>query len=118
MPRDTSEPRIASNGGPHLFVHAVYFWLNEGLSERDKEMFLRGVNALTTIESVQQGHVGIPADTHRPVVDSSYSYALVVVFRDKAGHDFYQAHPVHDRFRKECAPFWHKVVIYDSVAQP
>jgi hypothetical protein len=36
-----------------------------------------------------------------------------VVFRDKLAHDAYQAHPLHDAFRDECAKYWTKVRIYD-----
>ena len=98
-----------------MFAHCVYFWLKDDLSESDRAGFERGVRSLTLIESVEHGFVGVPADTDRPVIDRSYSYALVVMFRDAAGHDAYQVHPVHDRFRQECAGFWRKVQIYDSV---
>ena len=98
-----------------MFAHCVYFWLKDDLSERDKAAFERGVRSLTRIESVEHGFVGVPADTDRPIIDRSYSYALVVMFRDAAGHDAYQVHPVHDRFREECAGLWQKVQIYDSV---
>ena len=43
------------------------------------------------------------------------SYALVLFFPDRAAHDAYQTHPVHDRFREQCSTFWRKVLIYDSV---
>jgi hypothetical protein len=98
-----------------MFVHAVYFWLRDDLTEAEKDAFRKGVNALATIESVEHCYVGVPADTDRPVIDRSYSYALVVVFADQEGHDLYQAHPVHDRFRVDCAPYWERVLIYDSV---
>lgn len=98
-----------------MFVHAVYFWLKEGLTQEELAQFQEGINSLTTIESVQLGHVGVPADTDREVIDSSYSYALVVTFADQQGHDDYQVHPVHDKFRETCAPFWTRVQIYDSV---
>jgi hypothetical protein len=99
-----------------MFVHAVYFWLKDGLTDQDRNTFVRGVNALTTIETVLHGHVGTPADTNRPIIERSYSYALVLFFADKAAHDAYQAHPVHDRFREQCATLWRKVLIYDSVS--
>ena len=98
-----------------MFVHAVYFWLKDGLSEGDRAAFVRGVTSLTTIDAVEHGHVGAPADTNRPVIDRSYSYALVLFFPDRAAHDAYQTHPVHDRFREQCSTFWRKVLIYDSV---
>jgi hypothetical protein len=72
---------------------------------------------LTSIESVRVGYVGVPASTDRPIIDRSYSCALVIIFDDDAGHDIYQSHPVHDKFRDECAPLWSKVLIYDAVTQ-
>jgi hypothetical protein len=98
-----------------VFVHAVYFWLRDGLSDHDRDTFVRGVSSLTTIESVQHGHVGVPAETNRSIIERSYSYGLVLFFPDRAAHDVYQTHPVHDRFREQCSTFWRKVLIYDSV---
>ncbi len=98
-----------------MFVHSVYFWLRPDLSADDRETFLRGARALTAIETVRHGWLGVPAATDRPVIERGYSYALTVVFEGYEGHDRYQDHPVHDRFREACGQFWTKVVIYDSV---
>jgi hypothetical protein len=98
-----------------MFVHAVYFWLRDDLSLEEKATFVQGVHSLTGIETVQHGYVGVPADTDRPIIDRSYSYALVLVFPDREAHDRYQSHPTHDRFREHCSTFWSRVVIYDSV---
>lgn len=100
-----------------MFVHSVYFWLKPDLSEEDRAKFWAGVRSLTTIESVRQGYVGTPAATDRPIIDRSYSCALVVAFDDDAGHEAYQVHPVHDRFREECASCWDKVLIYDAITE-
>ena len=61
--------------------------------------------------------MGVPAPTGRSVIERGYSYALVLVFADQAAHDAYQVHSVHDRFRDECAPFWERVRIFDSVSE-
>ena len=98
-----------------MFVHSVYFWLKPYLDEAGKQQFWEGVRSLLTIESVRNGFVGTPAATDRPVIDRSYSCALVVMFDDEAGHDAYQDHPVHDKFRIECAHLWERVLIYDAV---
>jgi len=102
-------------GQKNMFVHSVYFWLKPDLTEEQRAKFWEGVRSLTTIESVRQGFAGLPASTDRPIIDRSYSCALIVIFDDAAGHDAYQVHPVHDKFREECAPFWSKVLIYDAV---
>ena len=98
-----------------MFVHNVYFWLKPDLTSEQREKVVTGIKSLTTIPSVKFGFMGTPASTDRPVIDRSYSYMLVVAFEDKAGHDLYQEHAIHDAFRNECAPFWSKVLIYDGV---
>lgn len=97
-----------------MFVHSVYFWLKPDLTADQQAAFWERVRALNTIESVRQCYLGRPAATERPVIDRSYSCALVVVFDDERGHEIYQNHPVHDRFR-ELSNFWSKILIYDAV---
>jgi predicted protein tyrosine phosphatase len=98
-----------------MFVHAVYFWLRDDLSAADRRTFERELRALGSIEDVHASYFGQPADTDRPVIDRSYSWAEVLVFMDRAAHDRYQVHPVHRRFVERCSAFWTKVQIYDSV---
>jgi hypothetical protein len=98
-----------------MFVHAVYFWLRPGLTAAEEAQFDAGVRSLTTIAGVRHGYIGVPASTDRPVIERSYSRALVLVFDDEAMHDAYQSHPVHDRFRAECHDLWTSVRIYDSI---
>jgi hypothetical protein len=97
-----------------VFIHSVYFWLKEGLTADQVEDFRRGLQSLTAISSVKQSYIGIPAETDREVIDNTYSYALIVIFDDLAGHDQYQVDPVHDRFRDESSANWSKVLIYDA----
>lgn len=98
-----------------MFVHSVFFWLRPDLTPEETAQFWEQVRALTTIPSVKIGSVGTPANTDRPIIDRSYSAALLTVFEDEAGHDAYQVHPIHDKFRIECAPLWSKVLIYDAI---
>lgn len=97
-----------------MITHIVYFWLKQDLDDAQLEQFVAGAKNLLTIEDVAQGYVGVPAKTEkRPIIDDSYSYALVTVFEDMDAHDRYQVHPVHDAFR-ELAHMWTRVQIYDS----
>src|ERR1051325_2763147 len=93
------ERRSGSRRFHPVFIHSVYFWLKEGLTASEAEAFTRGLRSLTTIDSVRQSYIGVPAETRREVIDSTYSYALIVTFDDLAGHEQYQVDPVHDRFR-------------------
>ena len=97
-----------------MLVHAVYFWLKPDLAPEDVRRFEEKANALLTVPSVAHGWLGKPATTDRPVIDRSYSYALVLVFPDMAAHDVYQDHPVHTDFRT-CSALWNTVKIYDSI---
>jgi hypothetical protein len=96
-----------------MFTHVVMFWLKPGMTTDDVADFETKLRALTMIPSVVYGTVGKPASTDRPVIDRSYHYGLMVAFKDLAGHDLYQDHPVHDTFRNECGKFFDRVVIYD-----
>lgn len=96
-----------------MFTHCVFFWLKDGMTADDKGEFERKLRVLTTIPSVVHGTVGTPASTDRPVIDRSYDWGLMVAFKDLAGHDAYQVHPIHDAFRNDCGKFFAKVVIYD-----
>ena len=98
-----------------MFVHAVYFWLRDGLTRDDEARFAAGLESLRAIDGVAHGYIGVPAPTDRPVIERGYSRALVLVFADQRAHDAYQVHPVHDRFRAECGGYWTSVRIYDSV---
>lgn len=99
-----------------MFIHSVYFWLKPELPDPSRQRFLDGLRSLLTIETVQAGHIGVPADTRRGVVDHTYSHALVLMFRDASAHEQYQLDPIHDRFRDECSAFWNRVVVYDCVS--
>ena len=99
-----------------MFIHSVYFWLKANLAVDARKQFIDGLHALLTIETVQAGYIGLPADTRRPVVDHTYSHALVLMFRNASAHEHYQLDPIHDRFRNECRTCWDRVVIYDCVS--
>ncbi|WP_341834107.1 Dabb family protein [Chitinophaga pollutisoli] len=100
------------------FVHVVNFYLKPGLSAAEIKTFEEGVSTLEKIETLIMFNVGKPAETDRPVIDKSYSYCLLTVFNDEAGHDVYQDHPVHLAFIERCNALWDKVVIFDSVTIP
>ena len=99
-----------------MFVHAVYFWLRPELTAGERARYEAGVRSLLGIPGIVHGWLGAPAATDRPVIERGYSRALVLVFADEAAHDAYQVHPVHERFRQECAGYWTDVRIFDSVS--
>ena len=98
-----------------MFVHAVYFWLKPEITPAQVAQYVELASAMTKIPGVKHLWLGKPADTNRPVIDRSYSYALIVVFENAAAEADYQKHPIHDTFREKCGTFWNKVQIYDSL---
>jgi hypothetical protein len=99
-----------------MFIHSVYFWLREDLSDEERAAFRRGVETLKAVPSVKFMDIGVPATTSRPVIDSSYSVAEIAVFDDEAAHDIYQEHPIHLKFVEDCSAFWTRVLVYDVEA--
>lgn len=97
------------------FLHQVYFWLKEpgNISHRDK--LVEGLKKLNKIKDIKQSHIGIPANTKREVVDSTYAVSWLLFFEDQAAQDRYQVDPVHLKFIEECSPLWSKVIVYDSI---
>jgi len=48
-------------------------------------------------------------------VDTTYTFSLLIIFEDLAGHDAYQVDPIHKAFLEEFRAHFEKVVIYDAV---
>ncbi len=98
-----------------FFKHTVFFWLKEPNSKSHREIFETSLKAfINSSEYIQTKHIGIPADTNREVIDSTYSYCLALGFSSKENQDKYQNEPAHKVFIKESSSLWRKVVVYDS----
>ncbi len=98
-----------------MFLHSVFFYLNNSDSQADQDALRRGLTTLAGIETVTTAYIGTPAETRRPVIDHTYSFALMLVFADQAAHDVYQEHPIHLQFVADCAHLWQRVQIYDAL---
>jgi len=108
-------PTRAKSPDKELFLHHVFFWLKNPDDPEQRKIFEDALQELGSIGSIKLLHIGKPADTDRPVIDNTYHYSFLVGFKDKAGHDIYQEHPIHDKFRNEYSPMWTRVLVYDSV---
>ena len=98
------------------FAHTVYFWFHNPDNMVERDAFEASLaNFLNNSEYIQTKHVGVAADTgHRDVVDDSYTYSLLLTFKDKAAQDKYQDEAVHKQFIEESSHLWSKVVVFDS----
>jgi hypothetical protein len=100
----------------NYFVHHVYFWLKKPVTNEVKGKFEKALRELITVETIIDHHLGVPASTNRGVIDTSYTYSLLVTFQNKEDQDVYQTHPAHLKFIADCHDLWEKVVVYDSVS--
>ncbi len=96
------------------FIHHVFFWLKEPVTDDISAKFEAALRELVTIETIVGYHLGKPAATNREVIDSSYTYSLLTTFKNKADQDIYQSHPKHLKFIEDCDDLWERVVVYDS----
>lgn len=97
-----------------MFVHAVFFWLDPGAPNAARQQLIDDCTKyLTNIPTVRHVWAGRPAMTPREVVDNSYDVGVVVVLDDDAGHDVYQAHPLHKEFIARNKPNWKRQQVYD-----
>ncbi|MDJ1473585.1 Dabb family protein [Cytophagaceae bacterium DM2B3-1] len=98
------------------FVHTVYFWLKEPNSQVAKDSLYQGLQLLATVGEIQEGYIGVPAETRRPVIDHSYAYSITFVFKSKADQDIYQEHPIHKKFIELYSHLWERVQVYDATS--
>ena len=97
-----------------MLIHTVYFWLKPAATEAHRKQLIHDCQKyLGKIPAVRQLWAGVPAMTPRDVVDNSYAVGLTVVLEDVAGHDVYQAHPLHKEFIQRNQAHWARVQVYD-----
>ena len=101
----------------HKFIHHVYFWLKNPDSADDKKKLLEGLKKLSSVKTIAMSHIGVPAPTHREVIDRSYAVSWLLVFDNNEDQASYQTDPVHLKFIEDCSMLWEKVIVYDSVEQ-
>ena len=96
-----------------MHIHTVFFWLKPGLDEEQIVRFEDGLRLLMTCRTVKDGYWGKPADTHREVVERSYSYGITLFFDTLAEHNAYQQDEDHLRFIERCSALWERVRVFD-----
>jgi len=99
----------------NIFIHHVYFWLNNPDSKDDLNKLKEGLTKLSKVKTIKQFHMGKPAGTSREVIDGTYAISWFTMFENPADQDSYQKDPIHLKFVEDYSPLWKKVVVYDSI---
>ncbi len=97
------------------FIHHVFFWLKNPNSVEDEQDLVEGLKKLSAAATIKSFHIGKPAATNREVIENTYAISWLLLFDNKEDQDIYQTDPVHLKFIEECAQFWSKVVVYDTI---
>ena len=99
----------------NIFIHHVYFWLKNSGNAEDRNALVQGLKKLSAATTIKEFHIGVPANTNRDVIDSSYAVSWMLIFATDADQEYYQTDPMHLKFIEECSHLWSKVVVYDSI---
>ena len=99
----------------NIFIHHVYFWLKNTGNVEDRNQLVEGLKKLSAVTTIKQFHIGIPANTSRDVIDSSYAVSWMLMFKNDADQASYQTDPMHLKFIADCSHLWQKVLVYDAV---
>ena len=97
-------------------VHNVYFWLKDGIYTTEEADFLQYFELLAKIPLVQTLSYGKPAPTpKREVVDHSYSYHLILTFKNIDDINAYGNHPEHAAGAEKFKKYWKRVEVKDTI---
>lgn len=105
----------AENPLKNVFVHHVFFWLNEPQNVDARKAFENGLKELIKVPLIQSSHIGTPVESAREVVDDSFTYSYMAFFGSKEDQTAYQTHPIHLKFVEDCQHLWKKVIVYDAM---
>ena len=98
------------------FVHTVFFWFNDDVTDEQKKQFADiGLADLITCKTIYKGYYGLPAQSPREVVDNSYGYALNCFFKSAEDEAIYQNDPQHLKFIETYKHLWKRVQVYDNL---
>jgi len=98
----------------NTFINHVFFWLKEN-NESNREQLIEGLKKLSSVSTIKQYHIGVPANTNREVIENTYSVSWTLLFDSAEDQDSYQVDPIHLNFVKECSHLWNKVTVFDTV---
>lgn len=98
-----------------MLQHTVYFYLNDDVTEEEKQQFEEGLKELLEISEIYKSELGVPADTEaRDVTDHGYAYAIYTWFETMEAYKVYAEHPDHLDFIDEYSSLWADVKVYDA----
>ena len=109
----------SSKNGAGTIHHLVLCWLNEPGNPAARAELIAASREFVDIPGVISVVTGPAVPSDRPVVDSSFDVAILIVLENEAALQAYLEHPKHKAaFRSTLQPLAAKVVVYDFVDSP
>jgi hypothetical protein len=113
VPTETTIATTENTTG--MLQHTVYFYLNDDVTDQQRDEFESGLKDLLKIESIHKSELGVPGDTEsRDVTDHSFGYSIVGWFKTMEDYKTYDEHPDHLEFIDTYSSLWADVKVYDS----
>lgn len=111
-----SEPsNQITNNSIGMLQHTVYFYLNDDVTDEERQEFEEGLEGLVSIDEVYKSEIGVPADTpEREVTDHSFGYSIFTWFETMEDYEVYAEHPDHMDFIEQFEGLWADVKVYDT----
>jgi hypothetical protein len=99
-----------------MIIHNVFWALRDGSPAARRALIDGCWKYLSVHPGILHFWAGeLAADHVRPVNDRDWDVGLHVVYQDKAAHDYYHHHPLHDQFVAEFEGNWLSARVFDSV---
>lgn len=101
--------------GKGYILHHVSFWLKEGITTEEETDFLNFFEELKKVPGIHTIHYGkVAGTTARDVVDQSFSYNLIVSFKNLNDIEIYENDPGHLAASAKYGKYWTKVLVMDT----
>lgn len=109
----TNQAEHESSG---LIQNNVYFYLNEDVTDDERDEFISGLKELVQLSTIKKSKIGIPVATDlREVTDSGFSISLTLWFESAEDYELYQLGPEHTKMVESARPLLRGVNVYDSL---
>lgn len=108
----------AGSSCPGAVHHVVVCWLKEAGNKEARQRIIDASNKFSDIPGVLSVRAGTMLPSERPIVDSTFDVAIVLVFPDEKTMKDYLVHPQHQKAVTEILkPLVKKILVYDFVEQ-
>jgi len=101
-----------------LLAHNVFFTLTDNSPAAVQKLLDACKKYLTVPAGIVYFACGkLEPELARPVNDRGFDVGLHVIFTNRAAHDAYQIHALHERFVAENKPNWKTVRVFDTLVE-